>query len=200
MSREIVLEQLQILDQLFGQQSSSQTMPDAKRARTETSSVKPARVDNKKPAITSAQLMAGLAQASTSTGGASSSSSGSKAPLSTQAEQLAAYRARHKTQQQQQPSNSATSRNPAPTTASTLSTPSTSSTSHPAPKNINDYISVVNPRGQMAAKLAAAAPYNFFLTTITASEPTHTEPLSITFQGEFGYVFLQLLAYMHVQR
>ncbi|XP_053667951.1 probable tyrosyl-DNA phosphodiesterase [Anopheles marshallii] len=45
-----------------------------------------------------------------------------------------------------------------------------------------DFLSVVVPRGRMAAKLAAAAPYNFFLTTITNSEPTHTDPLSVTFQ------------------
>lgn len=45
-----------------------------------------------------------------------------------------------------------------------------------------DSFSVVVPRGRMAEKLAAAAPYNFFLTTVTDSEPTHTEPLSITFQ------------------
>ncbi|XP_052888388.1 probable tyrosyl-DNA phosphodiesterase [Anopheles moucheti] len=50
------------------------------------------------------------------------------------------------------------------------------------PRDINSYFPVVAPRGRMAAKLAAAAPYNFFLTTITASKPTHTEPLSITFQ------------------
>ncbi|XP_052890369.1 probable tyrosyl-DNA phosphodiesterase [Anopheles moucheti] len=45
-----------------------------------------------------------------------------------------------------------------------------------------DFFFVVAPRGRMADKLAAAAPYNFFLTTITDSQPTHTEPLSITFQ------------------
>lgn len=49
-------------------------------------------------------------------------------------------------------------------------------------KNIHDYISVVNPRGQMATKLLLAAPYNFFLTTITASSATYSEQLSITMQ------------------
>ncbi|CAD7091212.1 unnamed protein product [Hermetia illucens] len=49
-------------------------------------------------------------------------------------------------------------------------------------KNIHDYISVVLPKGQMAKKLEKAAPYNFFLTTITDSKPTHNEPLSITLQ------------------
>uniref|UniRef100_A0A182S508 Tyrosyl-DNA phosphodiesterase n=1 Tax=Anopheles funestus TaxID=62324 RepID=A0A182S508_ANOFN len=42
--------------------------------------------------------------------------------------------------------------------------------------------SFVAPRGQMAAKLEASAPYNFFLTTITDSAATHTDPLSVTFQ------------------
>ncbi|XP_050094176.1 probable tyrosyl-DNA phosphodiesterase isoform X4 [Anopheles aquasalis] len=46
---------------------------------------------------------------------------------------------------------------------------------------INDYFLVVAPKGRMAQKLAAAEPYNFFLTTITDSEPTHSEPLSVTF-------------------
>ncbi|XP_055601148.1 probable tyrosyl-DNA phosphodiesterase [Uranotaenia lowii] len=49
-------------------------------------------------------------------------------------------------------------------------------------RNIHDYYPVVAPKGQMAKKLAAAAPYNFFLTTITDAKVTHTEPLSITFQ------------------
>lgn len=34
----------------------------------------------------------------------------------------------------------------------------------------------------MAQKLAASAPYNYFLTAIPSSKPTHSEPLSITFQ------------------
>ncbi|XP_058463554.1 probable tyrosyl-DNA phosphodiesterase isoform X2 [Malaya genurostris] len=50
------------------------------------------------------------------------------------------------------------------------------------PRNINDYYPVVAPRGQMAKKLESAAPYNFFLTTITDAKVTHREPLSITFQ------------------
>lgn len=58
-----------------------------------------------------------------------------------------------------------------------------SNDSRPPPKNIHDYINVVVPKGNMAKKLENAAPYNFFLTTITASKPTHNEPLSITFQG-----------------
>lgn len=48
--------------------------------------------------------------------------------------------------------------------------------------NIHDYVKVVNPKGRMAQKLENARPYNYFLTCITSSPKTHTEPLSITFQ------------------
>lgn len=48
--------------------------------------------------------------------------------------------------------------------------------------NIHDYIKVVVPKSKMAEKLAAARPYNYFLTSITSSTPTHNEQLSITFQ------------------
>lgn len=41
---------------------------------------------------------------------------------------------------------------------------------------------VILPKGQMADKLKRAAPYNFFLTTVTAAPQTHSEPLSVTFQ------------------
>lgn len=53
----------------------------------------------------------------------------------------------------------------------------------PMPKmNIHDFVKVVNPKGKMAQKLADARPYNYFLTCITSSARTHSEPLSITFQ------------------
>lgn len=51
--------------------------------------------------------------------------------------------------------------------------------------NIHNYVEVVNPKGEMAQKLAAARPYNYFLTCVTSSPSTHTEPLSITFQEIF---------------
>lgn len=47
--------------------------------------------------------------------------------------------------------------------------------------DIHQYIKVVAPKGRMKEKLDAAAPFNYFLTTITSSPPTHSEPLSITF-------------------
>ncbi|XP_017103766.2 probable tyrosyl-DNA phosphodiesterase [Drosophila bipectinata] len=49
-------------------------------------------------------------------------------------------------------------------------------------KNIKDYIPVVIEKGGMAKKLEQAAPYNMFLTAITDSKPTHSEPLSVTLQ------------------
>lgn len=59
----------------------------------------------------------------------------------------------------------------------------------PSKRNIHDYISVVLPKGNMAEKLKNAAPYNFFLTTITSSPATHHEPLSVTLQG-ISFLFL----------
>lgn len=111
---------------------------------------------------------------------------GTSTSSNSQSDQLAAYRQRHIQNRpavtpstSKQPSeNSANGNNRRPVT--------NPSTSKNVTRNIHDYISVVNPRGQMAAKLVAAAPYNFFLTTITSSKPTHSEPLSITFQGKLS--------------
>lgn len=44
------------------------------------------------------------------------------------------------------------------------------------------FLPVILPKGQMADKLKEAAPYNFFLTTVTAAPETHSDPLSVTFQ------------------
>jgi tyrosyl-DNA phosphodiesterase 1 len=49
---------------------------------------------------------------------------------------------------------------------------------------LKNYFKVVMPMGKMAEKLEKAAPYNFFLSSITDSKPTHSEHLSITFQGK----------------
>lgn len=46
---------------------------------------------------------------------------------------------------------------------------------------LRQFIPVVLPKGRMAAKLAAAAPYNIFLTTVTSAPATHSDPLSVTF-------------------
>lgn len=112
----------------------------------------------------------------------------SSSPTTSQANQLAAYRMRHINNRTT--AISTTPKQPEVelhrSASDEAAVPSSShvDASHKITKNINDYISVVNPKGEMAAKLAAAAPYNFFLTTITAAKQTHREPLSITFQGE----------------
>lgn len=74
---------------------------------------------------------------------------------------------------------------PVPSTSSSSSKPPQSK---PPPNKIRnfpkieDVFKVVAPKGLMAKKLEKAAPYNFFLTTISDSKPTHSEPLSVTFQ------------------
>lgn len=105
---------------------------------------------------------------------------------------MAEYRARHK--QKNSSLSSTSTYNSKPSTSrqqvdGPLVSSAGQSKSSPSKitKNINEYISVVNPKGLMAAKLEAAAPYNYFLTTITDSKPTHREPLSITFQGKLNY-------------
>lgn len=113
-----------------------------------------------------------------------------KTSSNSQSDQLAAYRQRHT---QNRPSvTPSTNQQLSHSIASGSNRTSVTnpSTSNPVTRNIHDYISVVNPRGQMAAKLAAAAPYNFFLTAITASKPTHSEPLSITFQGKLSAMII----------
>nr|XP_026499512.1 probable tyrosyl-DNA phosphodiesterase [Vanessa tameamea] len=52
----------------------------------------------------------------------------------------------------------------------------------PPTKHAEDFLKVVLPRGKMAAKHAASAPYYIFYTTITDAKQTHTQPYSITFQ------------------
>lgn len=49
-------------------------------------------------------------------------------------------------------------------------------------RKIEDYIDVVYPKGQAIKKFEASEPYNFFLTAIVDSPPTHKEQLSITMQ------------------
>lgn len=47
---------------------------------------------------------------------------------------------------------------------------------------MKQYLPVILPRGRMAEKLRNAAPYNVFLTTVTAAPETYSDPLSVTFQ------------------
>lgn len=57
----------------------------------------------------------------------------------------------------------------------------------PPPITDDDIITVPRPKGEIADKLTQAAPYNFFLTTVTDSEQTHNERLSVTFQGLYFF-------------
>lgn len=47
---------------------------------------------------------------------------------------------------------------------------------------MKQFLPVILPKGRMAEKLKNAAPYNMFLTTVTAAPETHSDPLSVTFQ------------------
>lgn len=47
---------------------------------------------------------------------------------------------------------------------------------------MEDYIDVIYPKGEAIKKYEASHPYNFFLTAIVDSPPTHQETLSITMQ------------------
>lgn len=49
------------------------------------------------------------------------------------------------------------------------------------PPNLKQFFPLVLPVGRMAEKLRLAAPYNMFLTAVTASPPTHFDPGFITF-------------------
>lgn len=58
--------------------------------------------------------------------------------------------------------------------------------------DIHDFFPVVAQKGLFANKLANAAPFNIFYTTITDSPLTHSEPFSVTFQGKFCVKFNKL--------
>lgn len=50
------------------------------------------------------------------------------------------------------------------------------------PSKLARFFPLVLPRNRMAEKLRFAAPYNMFLTAVTASPRTHTDPAFVTFQ------------------
>ncbi|XP_045505821.1 probable tyrosyl-DNA phosphodiesterase isoform X2 [Colias croceus] len=52
----------------------------------------------------------------------------------------------------------------------------------PPTRKYQDYFKVIPPKGKMAAKHEASAPYHIFYTTITDAKETHSQPYSITFQ------------------
>lgn len=193
LSRDIVIEQLAILDRLYPLQQSNASDDDAsKRPRisgnndastsnsTDSSST-PIRLPTAASTSTKAPASASSSASSSSSSAAASTSSAAMS----QADQLAAYRARHSAQPRPAPPAPVATTSTASTAMPTPRRDPTDNHTRPPPKNIGDYIAVVRPRGQMAAKLRAAAPYNFFLTAVTAEPLTHDEPLTVTFQGEW---------------
>lgn len=194
MSREIVLEQLAILDRLFPTDGAASAKRPRPAGTTSTDNGQSTGASGSTSATTAALPTKAVDRPSTSVSSTvippTSSTASSSTPLISQSEQLAAYRARHSSNAaaaaQLQPSASSSANVSAPSSSPSANR-AANPHSRPPPKNISDYIAVVRPRGQMAAKLLAAAPYNFFLTTITAEPATHDEPLSVTFQGEFTF-------------
>lgn len=58
----------------------------------------------------------------------------------------------------------------------------TSSTAPEIPSQLKQHFPLVVPRNRMAQKIRSAAPYNFFLTSITSSRSTHSDEHFVTFQ------------------
>ncbi|XP_029713735.2 probable tyrosyl-DNA phosphodiesterase isoform X2 [Aedes albopictus] len=201
MSREVVLDQLKIIEQIYPELVNSNT-PPSKYSKNNTSlAVPPASSSSESPAKTSLSKHSpsdGQGKLKNSpipkpvnakaTGEAGSSTSVSKPQSKSNAvadlfaerrAKMAKLRAEEPKKPESQPSTSgqqARKQSDPPKQQSGVSLKKV------IPRNIEDYYPVVAPRGQMAAKLAAAAPYNYFLTTITDAKVTHLEPLSITFQ------------------
>uniref|UniRef100_A0A1Q3EYJ2 Putative tyrosyl-dna phosphodiesterase n=1 Tax=Culex tarsalis TaxID=7177 RepID=A0A1Q3EYJ2_CULTA len=174
MSREVVAEQLKIVAQLYPELESSQNCPPAKKQSKGDDTPMDKAVKEPSPSVKKASppkpKPAEPAKASKDTA---------------VADLFAERRARMAKQQKkeepppQQPTASGSGSSQPTKTAA----PQTGvSLKKVIPRNIHDYYPVVAPKGKMAAKLAAAAPYNMFFTTITDAPVTHREPLSVTFQ------------------
>uniref|UniRef100_A0A8D8B8C7 Probable tyrosyl-DNA phosphodiesterase n=1 Tax=Culex pipiens TaxID=7175 RepID=A0A8D8B8C7_CULPI len=175
MSREVVAEQLKIIAQLYPELESCPPAKQPKKDDTPTAVEKVKTATPPKPAKMASSPPKTKSPATTS---------GAPSKGNAVADLFAERRARMAKQQQeqkkaeapppaQQPSSSQP-RKPTPQTGVSLK--------KVIPRNIHDYYPVVAPKGKMAAKLAAAAPYNMFFTTITDAPVTHREPLSVTFQ------------------
>ncbi|XP_038113136.1 probable tyrosyl-DNA phosphodiesterase [Culex quinquefasciatus] len=175
MSREVVAEQLKIIAQLYPELESNPPAKQPKKDDTPTAVEKVKAATPPKPAKMASSPPKTKSPATTS---------GAPSKGNAVADLFAERRARMAKQQQeqkkaeapppaQQPSSSQP-RKPTPQTGVSLK--------KVIPRNIHDYYPVVAPKGKMAAKLAAAAPYNMFFTTITDAPVTHREPLSVTFQ------------------
>uniref|UniRef100_A0A182JRK8 PBZ-type domain-containing protein n=1 Tax=Anopheles christyi TaxID=43041 RepID=A0A182JRK8_9DIPT len=168
--KSVFTEQLKIVSNLFPHLSAETTNPEKKTKLEPTTSKPSSTINTVSPTASSVSKMDPKP---------SSSVGESKNTIESL---FAERRAKMQAAQQSKPT-------PEPAKKETIPTPTRPVTSNTGislqqalPRDINSYFPVVAERGRMAQKLAAAAPYNFFLTTITASKLTHTEPLSVTFQ------------------
>lgn len=179
-SEDIILEQLQIMDTLFPSTTvRSTTIVAEKRSSSNAdridSPAKRTKVDNE----VNSKHIADTKNVTKPSGIAASTSSDKSKPVNK--EPLSRIELKESIKQTFEAKKTDNSTQQSNTVAPTSTQPHSSSK---ITRDIHQYISVVNPRGQMQKKLDQAAPYNFFLTTITASKQTHHEPLSITFQGK----------------
>lgn len=171
MSREVVAEQLKIIAQLYPELESNPPAKQPKKDDTPTAVEKVKTATPPKPAKMASSPPKTKSPATPSKGNAV-------------ADLFAERRARMaKQQQEQKKAEAPPSATPSSSSQPPKPTPQTGlSLKKVIPRNIHDYYPVVAPKGKMAAKLAAAAPYNMFFTTITDAPVTHREPLSVTFQ------------------
>ncbi|XP_021706145.1 probable tyrosyl-DNA phosphodiesterase isoform X1 [Aedes aegypti] len=204
MSREVVLDQLKVLEQVYPELIHSRNSPPSKYSKnntnqnsssagsssTSTERISQSNNSNKNDQSSNAKPKPMTSKANSSELKLNSSVSPSKTSKSPSkgnaiADLFAERRAKMaklQAEQQKKPeAQPSTSGSQAPKQPNPPK-PSGISLKKAIPRNIHDYYPVVAPKGQMASKLAAAAPYNYFLTTITDAKITHSEPLSITFQ------------------
>lgn len=180
-SEDVILEQLQIIDTLFPSTKVRTSVPDVAEKRISTddenscSSAKRKKVDGNSSKCVDSKESSSICSIST-TDKVEIVDDSAMQPVSRLELKESIKRAfeASKTKNLEKQSNDVTTPvSPKPTLSSTTK----------ITRDIHQFISVVNPKGQMQKKLDEAAPYNFFLTTITDSKQTHKEPLSITFQG-----------------
>ncbi|XP_028170925.1 probable tyrosyl-DNA phosphodiesterase isoform X2 [Ostrinia furnacalis] len=65
-------------------------------------------------------------------------------------------------------------------------------------RSADEFLKVVRPRGKMADKHAASAPYHIFYTAITDAKETHDQPYSITFLELLDYSLGELKASLQI--
>lgn len=178
-SQDIVLEQLQLMDTLFPSSTKARnSRPDVAVKRNSLADDKIGSSAKRQKVETEVKSVDSQASTNTST---SSTGTSDKHEIVNTTQPVSRIEFKESLKRAFEISKANTSDLPTNVTPAP-SKPTTSSSK--VTKDIHQYISVVNPKGQMQKKLDRAAPYNLFLTTITDSKQTHREPLSITFQGK----------------